>query len=46
MTKFGLTDTIVIEDSIRQGRPFSGPEFALLIDELNVKLRTTDLGIQ
>ena len=46
MTKFGHTDTIVIEDSIRQGRPFSGPEFALLIDELNVKLRTTDLGIQ
>ena len=22
MKKFGLTDTIVIEDSIRQGRPF------------------------
>ena len=46
MTKFGLTDTIVIEDSIRQGRPLSGPEFGLLIDELNVELRTTDLGVQ
>ena len=46
MTKCGLTDIIVIEDSMRQGRPLSGPEFGLLIDELNVELRTTDLGIQ
>ena len=46
MTKFGLTDTIVIEDSIRQGRPPSGLEFGLLIDELNVELRTTVLGVQ
>ena len=46
MTKFGLTDTIVIEDSIRQGRPLSGPEFGLLIDGLNVELRTTELGVQ
>ena len=46
MPKFGLTDAIVIEDSIRQGRPLSGPEFGLLIDELNVELRTTDLGVQ
>ena len=46
MTIFGLTDTIVIENSIRQGRPLSGPEFGLLIDELNVELRTTDLGVQ
>ena len=46
MTKFGLTDTIVIEDSIRQGRPLSGPEFGLLIDELNVELRTTERGFQ
>ena len=36
MTKFGLKDTIVIEDSNRQGRPLSGPEFGLLIDELNI----------
>ena len=34
MTKFGLTGTIVIEDR----RPLSGPEFGLLIDELNVEL--------
>ena len=46
MTIFGLTDIIVIENSIRQGRPLSSPEFGLLIDELNVELRTTDLGVQ
>ena len=46
MTKSGLRDTIVIEDNIRQRRPLSGPEFGLLIDELNLELRTTDLGIQ
>ena len=46
MTKFGLTATIVIEDSIRQGRPLSEPEFGLLIDGLNVELRTTELGVQ
>ena len=43
MTEFGLTDSIVMEDSIRQERPLSGPEFGLLIDELNVELRTTDI---
>ena len=46
MTKFDLTDTIVIESSIRQGRPLSGLKFGLLIDELNVELKTTDLGVQ
>ena len=46
MTKFGLIDTIVIKDSIRQGRPLSGLEFGLLIDELNVELQTTKLGVQ
>ena len=46
MTKFGLTDKIVIVDSIRQGKPLSGSEFGLLIDELNLELRTTDLGVQ
>ena len=46
ITKFGLTDAIVIEDSIRKGRPLSSPEFGLLIDDLNVELRTSDLGIQ
>ena len=45
MTKFSLIDTNVIEDSIRQGRLLSGLELVLLIDELNVELRTTDLGI-
>ena len=46
MTKSGLRDTIVIEDNIRQRRPLSGPEFGLLTEELNLELRTTDLGIQ
>ena len=46
ITKFGLTDTIVIENKIRQGRRLSGPELGLLIDELNVELRTTDLRMQ
>ena len=27
------------------GRPLSGLEFGLLIDKLNVELRTTDLGV-
>ena len=40
------THAIAIEDSIRQGRPLSDPEFGLMIDELNVELRTKDLGIQ
>ena len=38
--------TIVIENSIRQERPLSSPEFGLLIDELNVELTTTDLRVQ
>ena len=46
MTKVGLTYTIVIENSIRQERPLSGPEFGLLIDELNVELTTRDLRVQ
>ena len=46
MTKFGLTDIIVIEDSIGQGRLLSDTEFGLLIDEMNVELRKTDLGVQ
>ena len=45
MTKFSLIDTNVIEDSIRQGRLLSDLELGLLIDALNVELRTTDLGI-
>ena len=44
MTKLGLSDTIVIADSIRQESKC--PEFGLLIDELNVELRTTDPGVE
>ena len=43
--KFGQTDVIKIEDSIRQGKPLSGPEFALLIDHLNVGIRAEVYGI-
>ena len=43
-TKFGQTDTIDIEDSIRQGKPLSGPEFALLIDQLNVDITAEGYG--
>ena len=46
MTKFGLRNTIVTEDSIGQERSFSGPEFPLMINELNVELITTDLKVQ
>ena len=46
MTKIGLTDTIVIEDGIRERRLLSGPEFGLLIDELNIELRTAYLAVQ
>ena len=34
-TEFGQTDTIDIEYSIRQGKPLSGPEFRLFIDQLS-----------
>ena len=43
-TKFGQTDTIDIEDSIRQGKPLSGPEFALLIDQLSVDITAEGYG--
>ena len=44
-TKFGQTDTIDIDDNIQQGTPLSGPEFALLIDQLNVDIRAEGYGI-
>ena len=44
-TKLGQTDTIDIEDSIQQGKPLSGPELALLINQLNVDIRAEGYGI-
>ena len=44
-TKFGQTDTTDIDDNIQQGTPLSGPEFALLIDQLNVDIRAEGYGI-
>ena len=46
MTKFGFKDAIVIEGSIRKGRTLSDAEFGLLIGELNVEVRTTELEVQ
>ena len=36
-TKFGLTDELIVNDSLRQGKPLSGPEFLCFIDDLNCK---------
>ena len=36
---------ISIENSTRQGKSLSGPEFALLIDQLNVDIRAEGYGI-
>ena len=44
-TKFGQADAINMEDSIRQGKPLSGPEFALLMDQLNVDISAEGYGI-
>ena len=42
---FGQTDPINLVGSIKQGKPLSGPEFALLIDQLNVDIRAEEYGI-
>ena len=44
--KFGQTDAIKIENTIRQGKPLSGSEFALIIDHLNVDIRAEGYGIK
>ena len=43
-TKFDLTDEVIVNDSLRQDKPLSGPEFAYFIDDLNFQLLTKDLG--
>ena len=43
-TKLGQTDTVNTEDSIIQGKPLSGPEFSLLIDQRNVDIRAEGYG--
>ena len=42
-TKFGLTDEVIVNDSLRQGKPLSGPEFACFIDDQNCQLLAKDL---
>ena len=34
-TKIVLTDDVIVDDILRQGKPLSGPEFACSNDELN-----------
>ena len=36
---FNQTYDFNIEDSIRRGKPLSGPEIAILIDQINVGIR-------
>ena len=43
-TKFGLTDEVIVNDRLRQGKPLSGPEFACFIDDLNCQFLEKDLG--
>ena len=43
-TRFDLTDEVIVNDSLRQDKPLSGPEFAYFIDDLNFQLLTKDLG--
>ena len=43
-TKFYLTDEVIVNDSLRQGKSLSGPEFACFIDDLNCQLLAKDLG--
>ena len=43
-TKFYVTDEVIVNDSLRQGKSLSGPEFACFIDDLNCQLLAKDLG--
>ena len=43
-TKFGRTYEVIVTDSLRQGKPLSGPEFACFILDLNCQLLAKDLG--
>ena len=45
-TKYGPTSEIEIENGIRQGKVLSGPEFGVLVDDVEVELRTEGLGIK
>ena len=44
--KFGLTDEVIVNDNLRQGKPFWRPEFACFIDNLNWQLLAGNLGIR
>ena len=35
LTKFGLTDEVIVNDCLRQDKKLSGPEFGCFIDDLN-----------
>ena len=44
--KFVLTDEVIVNDKLRQGKPFWRPEFACFIDNLNWQLLAGNLGIR
>ena len=43
-TKFGITGEVIVNDSLTQGKPLLGPEFACFIDDLKCQLLAKDLG--
>lgn len=45
-TKYGLTEPIHIEDSIRQGGVLSVIQYALLMDEIAKENKTEEIGLQ
>ena len=44
-TKYLPGNKIEIGNGIRQGKVLSGPEFGALVDEVEVELRSEELGI-
>ena len=45
-TRYGYTEEIEIEESLRQGGVLSGPEFASYIDDLEKELQQAGLGVE
>ena len=45
-TKYGPTNKVKRENGLRQGKELSGPEFGVLVDEVEVELRAEGLGIK
>ena len=45
-TKYGPTNKVKRENGLRQGKELSGPEFGVLVDEVEVELRAEGLSIK